>query len=88
MLRIHNISLVRGQIGMSTCRYPFGDPLEEDFHFCGEPTHKPGASYCAKHHELCYLSGERLREVIKERKKLKIEMESKKKSKFIFRDTE
>lgn len=34
------------------CRYPHGDPKEEDFHFCGHPT-LMGSSYCEFHHNLC-----------------------------------
>jgi GcrA cell cycle regulator len=33
------------------CRWPFGDPLHGDFHFCGK--HKmPGFSYCEFHRRL------------------------------------
>jgi GcrA cell cycle regulator len=30
------------------CRWPFGDPVDPDFHFCGKPT-KDGSSYCDFH---------------------------------------
>ena len=35
------------------CRFPFGDPNDADFSFCGEPSlkHMP---YCREHYDLCY----------------------------------
>jgi len=30
------------------CRWPFGDPLEPDFHFCGQPKTE-GNPYCDFH---------------------------------------
>lgn len=30
------------------CKWPFGDPQDPDFHFCGKPVH-PGKPYCAPH---------------------------------------
>ncbi len=30
------------------CRWPFGDPTQNDFHFCGRP-HADGSPYCAFH---------------------------------------
>lgn len=86
MLQLHLIR--KSMMGSSTCQYPIGDPLEEGFHFCGEPTHKQGASYCLHHHNLCYLSGERLRAVMQERKRLKLEMAKEKKSKYTIFDGE
>ncbi len=36
-----------------SCQWPFGDPGDKDFHFCGDSTH--GAfSYCAKHVAMAY----------------------------------
>lgn len=31
-----------------SCRWPVGDPKDEDFHFCGEEA-ELGKTYCAKH---------------------------------------
>lgn len=36
-----------------SCRWPIGDPLESDFHFCGKPK-GPRGSYCPEHHALAY----------------------------------
>jgi GcrA cell cycle regulator len=35
------------------CRWPIGDPRQEDFHFCGEPQ-VPGQSYCSHHLRLAF----------------------------------
>lgn len=36
-----------------TCRYPFGDPGQPDFYFCGaEPLN--GSPYCKHHHKLTH----------------------------------
>jgi GcrA cell cycle regulator len=32
-----------------TCRWPVGDPLEPDFHFCGRTRHSALTSYCPHH---------------------------------------
>ena len=39
------------------CQWPFGDPQEKDFHFCGRKSamHKP---YCREHCEVAYISEE------------------------------
>lgn len=72
----------------STCQYPFGDPLLEDFHFCGKPPSQPGASYCEEHQNLCYISGDRLKAHIREQRRIKMKLakENKIKSMFLFRD--
>jgi GcrA cell cycle regulator len=36
-----------------TCKWPNGDPLNEDFHFCGTAS-KDGSPYCAYHARLAY----------------------------------
>jgi hypothetical protein len=40
----------------STCRWPFGDPAEPDFHYCGQlsQTHGP---YCDRHEAMSRPSG-------------------------------
>ena len=30
------------------CRWPFGNPEDKDFHFCGDRS-EPDSSYCKKH---------------------------------------
>ena len=37
------------------CRWPIGDPEEENFHFCGKPT-VTGKPYCAEHCKVAYTS--------------------------------
>jgi GcrA cell cycle regulator len=37
----------------SSCRWPIGDPAEEDFRFCGART-APGETYCSCHAELAF----------------------------------
>jgi GcrA cell cycle regulator len=36
-----------------TCRYPYGDPKKEGFHFCGCQS-LPGIPYCTEHAEIAY----------------------------------
>ncbi|MDA0228730.1 MAG: global cell cycle regulator GcrA-like protein [Proteobacteria bacterium] len=51
------VKLVR-QIALSTsgacCKWPFGHPGEENYHFCGNPAlaNKP---YCPEHYQIAYL---------------------------------
>ena len=40
---------------ISTCRWPIGDPKDEDFHFCGEQT-VTGKPYCLAHCQEAYLN--------------------------------
>ncbi len=35
------------------CRWPFGDPKNPDFHFCGRDVHV-SVTYCAEHRALAY----------------------------------
>lgn len=35
------------------CVFPFGDPRNPDFHFCGERA-EPGGPYCYGHHRVAY----------------------------------
>lgn len=37
----------------SMCRWPIGDPREEDFMFCGRPI-RPGSPYCETHTVMAY----------------------------------
>ncbi|MCG6857488.1 MAG: GcrA cell cycle regulator [Salaquimonas sp.] len=36
-----------------TCKWPIGDPAQDDFHFCGHKT-KDAGPYCAYHAQLAY----------------------------------
>lgn len=38
---------------MNTCRWPIGDPTDEDFHFCGKNT-AVGKPYCPEHCKMAY----------------------------------
>ncbi len=38
---------------INTCRWPIGDPKDEDFHFCGEQT-VTGKPYCLAHCQEAY----------------------------------
>ncbi|MBO7483816.1 MAG: global cell cycle regulator GcrA-like protein [Alphaproteobacteria bacterium] len=40
---------------INTCRWPIGDPTDEDFHFCGEQT-VTGKPYCLAHCQEAYLN--------------------------------
>jgi len=48
------------------CRWPFGDPREEGFTFCGRPAY-PGKPYCADHVLVAYQSSSRARAAAKAR---------------------
>lgn len=37
-----------------TCQWPLGDPVGQDFKFCGAPT-EPGRPYCVQHCEAAYI---------------------------------
>lgn len=41
------------ELKLNTCRWPIGDPMEEDFHFCGKNT-VMGKPYCAEHCKMAY----------------------------------
>ena len=40
-------------LGDRSCKWPMGDPLSVDFHFCGKSA-APGIPYCADHSQLAY----------------------------------
>lgn len=41
------------QLNEQTCKWPIGDPAQEDFHFCGHST-KEASPYCAFHSRMAY----------------------------------
>ena len=43
------------------CQWPFGDPQDEDFRYCGAPTHAP-YSYCERHARMAYRDPDEERE--------------------------
>ena len=40
---------------LNSCRWPYGDPFSEDFHFCGKEC-KTGKPYCPEHCKTAYTS--------------------------------
>ena len=50
------------------CRWPSGDPKNDDFHFCGERT-QVGIIYCDEHNKMAYQSQSR-KSIEKENEKL------------------
>jgi len=41
------------ELNEQTCKWPIGDPGDENFHFCGRRT-APGLPYCAGHAKMAY----------------------------------
>ena len=48
---MRKLSLV--QLTERTCKWPIGDPLSPDFHFCGDHS-GDGTPYCAFHAKLAF----------------------------------
>ncbi len=44
----------------NSCRWPIGDPKDEDFHFCGKEA-LPGKPYCLEHAAVAYVSAKSVR---------------------------
>lgn len=44
----------------TSCRWPIGDPKDENFHFCGKEA-LPDKPYCAEHAAIAYVSAKTLR---------------------------
>lgn len=53
----------------NTCRWPIGEPENDDFHFCGKQT-VTGKPYCQEHCKLAYTS---LKELADQNAKIKME---------------
>ena len=47
-----NLSLV--ELDNHTCRWPIGDPKDENFHFCGKKI-RLGQTYCEEHSTIAYV---------------------------------
>ena len=58
---------------LNSCRWPIGDPKDEDFHFCGADT-VTGKPYCSEHCKIAYTS---LKELTLQNAKAKKEEELK-----------
>lgn len=41
------------QLNEHTCRWPIGDPTDEDFHYCGRKS-EDGVPYCSHHRRIAY----------------------------------
>ena len=41
-----------------TCRWPIGDPKDENFHFCGKKV-KIGQTYCEEHSAIAYVKAKK-----------------------------
>ena len=50
--RKEHVSLV--DLDNHTCRWPIGDPKDENFHFCGKKV-KIGQTYCEEHANIAYV---------------------------------
>ncbi len=59
---------------LNSCRWPMGDPKDEDFHFCGADT-VTGKPYCSEHCKIAYTS---LKELTLQNAKAKKEKEENK----------
>lgn len=68
-LKPKNITLM--DLKLNSCRWPIGDPNDEDFHFCGADT-VTGKPYCAEHCKIAYTS---LKELTLQNAKAKKEKE-------------
>ena len=64
-----NVTLM--DLKLTSCRWPIGDPKDEDFHFCGADT-VTGKPYCAEHCKIAYTS---LKELTLQNAKAKKEKE-------------
>ncbi|MDY8108679.1 GcrA family cell cycle regulator [Fulvimarina sp. 2208YS6-2-32] len=48
------------QLTERTCKWPVGDPMHDDFHFCGNPS-RDASPYCEFHAKLAFQAVERRR---------------------------
>jgi len=46
-------NLTMNELKSNMCKWPVGDPKEDDFHFCGENCAYE-SPYCAEHSEMAY----------------------------------
>lgn len=69
VLKQTKISLM--DLKLTSCRWPMGDPKDDDFHFCGADT-VTGKPYCSEHCKIAYTS---LKELTLQNAKAKREKE-------------
>ncbi len=55
-------------LGPQMCRWPYGDPGDDDFQFCGK-TAVPGKPYCEEHCAVAYVTKSSSRERERERER-------------------
>ena len=46
-------------LGNHTCRWPLGDPRDEDFSFCGKKV-RAGQTYCDEHSVMAYIKANKI----------------------------
>lgn len=47
-------TIARNKAQGPTCCWPFGDPGDPEFHFCGKPA-LPAKPYCSEHYAMAYI---------------------------------
>lgn len=52
--RSHNGKTMLTDLDNHTCRWPLGDPKDENFHFCGKKV-RIGQTYCDEHANIAYV---------------------------------
>lgn len=52
--------LLLTELNENTCKWPYGDPLTDDFYFCGHAT-EDGSPYCKYHGKLAFQQNDRKR---------------------------
>lgn len=50
----HNTCIKLSELDNHTCRWPIGDPKDENFCFCGKKV-RTGQTYCDEHAEIAYV---------------------------------
>ncbi len=62
-------------LGLHMCRWPFGDPGDDDFHFCGRQV-TVGKPYCAEHCAIAYVTKSSSRDRERERERARAAAQS------------
>ncbi len=52
--KCHHNGIGLTELDNHTCRWPIGDPRDENFRFCGKKV-KTGQTYCEEHSEVAYV---------------------------------
>ncbi|MBP5352870.1 MAG: global cell cycle regulator GcrA-like protein [Alphaproteobacteria bacterium] len=59
-VRVHNGNVKLTELDSHTCRWPIGDPRDDDFCFCGKKV-RAGQTYCDEHSAMAYVKANRSR---------------------------